>query len=485
MWDLSFPTDKYEIKEKKVQTKNGEISVRYKRYRNLVYTENPVLPEFQSMNVEVPVSIDGISVDTSNAPILMAVRVGAYMATKCGGERLDFMAHCPSQSTDKTIQRQKTEGKEEKKEHKNPPPVKENDRILDLALASGWVLVRPGNRGRGLQAKDGTWLGKAPAVIVDLKAAVRYIRRNRGIMPGNPEHIIAHGLSAGGAMSALLGASGNSELYEPYLREIGAADERDDIFASADFCPMCDLEHADMAYEWMYGAFEKSKDGQRVDQEVSKKLAEMFSAYQASLGLVRHDTGEPLTAENYKEYLESEYLIPAANEFLSGLDEKEREKYLKESSWIEWDMNSAHFTVDRLHEEIGRRKELPAFDDPNKTGECEIFGAENVFGENFTTEYRIACGERNAGLSELVKLQAKLMNPMPFILENHPGCAEHWWIRLGTRDNGMSFSVAGNLAAGLEKAGKDVSLKFYWDAGHYVDLDPEDFVTWVNQITSK
>ena len=80
-------------------------------------------------------------------------------------------------------------------------------------------------------------MGKAPAFIVDYKAAVRYLRHNRKNLPaGDTEKIISNGTSAGGALSALLGATGNAEEYEPYLREIGAADERDDIFASNDYC---------------------------------------------------------------------------------------------------------------------------------------------------------------------------------------------------------------------------------------------------------
>ena len=44
----------------------------------------------------------------------------------------------------------------------------------DLALAAGYVVVSPGCRGRDNKAADGTWYGKAPAAIADLKAAVRY-----------------------------------------------------------------------------------------------------------------------------------------------------------------------------------------------------------------------------------------------------------------------------------------------------------------------
>ncbi|WP_369683180.1 hypothetical protein [Selenomonas ruminantium] len=89
--------------------------------------------------------------------------------------------------------------------------------------------------------------------MVDYKAAVRYLRHNKKRLPaGDTEKIISNGTSAGGALSALLGATGNAKDYEPYLKEIGAADERDDIFASSDYCPITNLDHADMAYEWMF-----------------------------------------------------------------------------------------------------------------------------------------------------------------------------------------------------------------------------------------
>jgi acetyl esterase/lipase len=58
---------------------------------------------------------------------------------------------------------------------------------------------------------------------VDLKAAVRYLRYNDAVMPGDSDKIISNGTSAGGAMSSLLGAPGNSQDYRLYLEEIGAA----------------------------------------------------------------------------------------------------------------------------------------------------------------------------------------------------------------------------------------------------------------------
>ena len=99
--------------------------------------------------------------------------------------------------------------------------------------------------------------GRAPALIVDMKAAIRYLRWNKDLVPGDVEKIITNGTSAGGALSALAGATGNAKEYEPYLKAIGAAKARDDIFAASCYCPIHNLENADAAYEWL---FEKRDD---------------------------------------------------------------------------------------------------------------------------------------------------------------------------------------------------------------------------------
>ena len=52
-------------------------------------------------------------------------------------------------------------------------------------------------------------------------------------MAGDANKIISIGTSAGGAMSALLGTTGNSEDYKVYLEEIGAVmDSTDDVYAA-------------------------------------------------------------------------------------------------------------------------------------------------------------------------------------------------------------------------------------------------------------
>lgn len=184
-----------------------------------------------------------------------------------------------------------------------------------------WWLA-PDAAGRDNQFPDGTYYGKAPAAIVDLKAAVRYLRHNKDSIPGDPEKIFSSGGSAGGALSCLLAASGNSPLYDPYLKKIGAADEGDNILGSASYSPITNLEHADSAYEWEYGSIPcvGSQGGPMgfipagmVDQELSKALAAEFPPYQDSLKLTGMNDYGPVTAENLKDYILKVFLVPAAN----------------------------------------------------------------------------------------------------------------------------------------------------------------------------
>ena len=104
-------------------------------------------------------------------------------------------------------------------------------------------------------------MGKAPVTLVDLKTAIRFLRHNRKALPGDLDRIISVGWSAGGAMSTLLGVTGDHPRYDRYLEEAGAfMDESDAVYASQIYCPIIDLEHADLAYEWCFGADAECED---------------------------------------------------------------------------------------------------------------------------------------------------------------------------------------------------------------------------------
>ncbi len=478
---LAFPKDTFTEEAMTVRTSRGERTVVYRSYRHIPYVAKPIDKDYQSLDVRVPVRVDGVAVDASKAPILFANSVGGYMSAsnaagpRGGGTAGRAMGGPPPGAGPGPAGARGMVG---------PPGGAGNvSRNTDLALASGFVVVLPGARGRDNKAADGTFYGKAPAAIVDLKAAIRYLRHNAGVIPGNTDWIVSTGVSAGGALSALLGVSGDSPLYAPYLKEIGAAEASDRIFASAAFCPIADLEHADMAYEWMFGTVPRG--GALVDQNLSKQLRAAFAGYQASLKLQGKNGFGPLTADNYDRYLLQTYLFPAATRYLNGLSEDRRKAYLDNNPWITWSGGAARFSFSDFLSHIGRMKGLPAFDDFDaRQPEPNLFGNRTTDSRHFTEfSLRHATGDPNARLDGDIPALVNLMNPMYFILRDHPRMAEHWWIRLGTSDAHTSFTVAANLVASLENRGKNVSALMYWDAGHGADLDAEDFVAWIAKTT--
>jgi len=192
----------------------------------------------------------------------------------------------------------------------------ENDNI-GAALKAGYIICRAGTRSRGLIAADGTYPGHAPAVVVDAKAAIRYLKINDTVLPGSSDLIVITGTSGGGGLSVAVAASGNSPDYYPYLEEIGAAGINakgestltDNVFAMIAYCPITDLDHANIAYEWQYAKTRLLGDYTDVSvsdlmKAVSASLATLYPPYFESLGL-KLDNGTTLTAESLPSAIEA------------------------------------------------------------------------------------------------------------------------------------------------------------------------------------
>jgi hypothetical protein len=457
---LLFPGDNFTVETKTVKTSAGERKVAYHSYLHIPYVTKPVDKDYQSLNVSVPVEIDGKAVDAENAPIFFDIGVGGYMSVRNAGGN----AGGPGGGM-------------------GPRNSGNSSSRADLALAAGYVVVSPGCRGRDNKAADGTYCGKAPAAIVDLKAAVRYIRHNKGVIPGNTERIVSVGCSAGGALSALLGASGNSPLYDPYLREIGASDAPDNIFASACYSPITDLENADGAYEWMYGPL-PARTGP-VDQELSGQLKAIWEGYQKSLNIKGKNNFGIILADNYDKYLLQYYLVPSANKYLKELSDNARKDYLANNTWITWTDHGAAFSFTDYVKHVGRMKGLPAFDDfEKKQPETSLFGNKTTDTRHFTDfSLRHSGGNSNAIVDEDIPMLRKMMNAMYFIGQGNSGCAVKWWLRNGSVDNHTSQTVMVNLAASLENQDREVNAWVYWDGGHCADDDPEGLITWIGSVT--
>ncbi|MFJ4620339.1 subtype B tannase [Streptomyces sp. NPDC088812] len=485
---LVFDQDDYtELTETIADAAGKDHEVVYHFYKPRDYVTNPSDDTHQSLVVSVPVKIDGKAVDASGAPIVLANAIGAYMpssvakATGVGQNALEMtvMGAMPGGGTSSGMPSGMPSG--------GTGAINGMVNLANLALVAGYVVVEPGARGRSLTDSSGAYYGTAPAAIVDLKAAVRYIRFNKGRIPGNTDRIVSTGTSAGGAMSALLGASGDSPLYDEYLKEAGAADASDAIFATGTWCPIMDLEHADAAYEWNWGTNVTQSTGKTVDQTVSKELQSQFAEYQASLKLKGLNGFGPLTARNYDEYLLKTYIQPSATKYLAALSESERTAYLAKNTFITWSGGKATFTWGDYLSHVGaRKKTAPAFDAFDlSAGENNEFGTGTTKDRHFTA-YSLkndTTGLTTKRLDSDIPELLRLMNPMYYVEQRNRSRSKHWWIRLGTSDSDTSLTVSANLAAALDNIGDDVNHEYYWDQGHATNTDPGDFITWVAKVT--
>jgi len=132
----------------------------------------------------------------------------------------------------------------------------------------------------------------APLGITDIKAAVRYLRYNDDILPGSSENIFTFGFGSGGALSVIMGASGNSPLYDKYLKNIGAVEDVSDaIRGSMSWSPDASPDMANEAYEWNMGVTRQELDD--FNKNLSDDLANAYAEYINKIKL-KDSNGKPL-----------------------------------------------------------------------------------------------------------------------------------------------------------------------------------------------
>ena len=358
-----------------------------------------------------------------------------------------------------------------------------------VALSKGYVVASAGARGR-TEAN-----GHAPAAIVDLKAAVRYLKANDKVMAGDANKIISNGTSAGGALSALLGTSGGSKDYEPYLRQLGAARANDTIFAVSAYCPITNLEHADAAYEWQFnGVNDYQKiDISMLDYKVERKLVKgtqtpaqiqlsgslkaLFPAYVNSLKL-KNAQGTPMTLDKngngtFKTQMETMLLQSAQKALDNGKD-------LSDQTWLTIQNGKAIAADFAAYARfVGRQQTAPAFDGVDlSTGENQLFGDEKTAKKHFT-EF----SSKNSTVSGSLKADAhtiKLMNAM-----NYTSPTQHYRIRVGENDRDTSLAIGLLLSLKLKNSGKNVDYALPWAQGHGGDYDLDELFAWMKSVAAK
>jgi hypothetical protein len=494
---LRFNPEAYTIKTLKMV---DGTEVKYKAYEGIYYVANVEDSTYQTLNFYVPEQL----ANGDKTPILLRTYVGGYMAST---------AKDPS-ATDAT----------------------------GRALKEGYAVCIPGSRGSNSVVNDGKndiYTGIAPNGLLDLKAAIRYLHYNDDVMPGSADLIFTDGTSAGGAMSSLIGATGNSKKYESYLKKMGAAEASDAVFASICYCPITDLNHADMEYEWLYSC---TNDGVRglsdAQKAVSDELAAMCPAYINSLNLTTPN-GEKLTSDNYKDYIK-QLLIESAHKALqAGAEISDsigvvfyqhqfggfpgggprgvmhgnrpngqrppmmgdgrgapsfgpagaRPMFNNRTDFV------SDIDLDKYLNYVASSTALktpPAFDsygvlDGAASAENKVFGNSKGEAANFT-EYslRARTGNKKATLDKAIQERVYIMNPMNFIggdSDSQP--AQHWYIRHGAKDRDTSFLVPINLATKLQNAGYDVDFALPWNRPHSGDYNLDDLFTWIKSVLNK
>ncbi|MDO5518217.1 MAG: subtype B tannase, partial [Clostridium sp.] len=311
---------------------------------------------------------------------------------------------------------------------------------------------------------------------------------------------ISNGTSAGGAMSALLGATGNSSDYDSYLEELGAADASDAIYAASCYCPITNLDNADMGYEWLFNGLNsftkmnisKDENGQMKRERVSMTQTEdqmkysdllkaAFPAYVNSLNLKDED-GNALTLDDegngtFKDYVKSYVIKSVQSAVDSGKD-------ISDITWATVDNGTVtDIDFDGYVAYLSRSKAAPAFDNVDLTNpnyENSLFGTETVDSQHFT---QFSLDQDTSGTGTIADAQLiKMMNPMNYIGTDGAETAQYWRIRHGVKDSDTAISTPTILAATLESNGADVDYAVPWGQGHGGDYDLAELFEWMNSI---
>ena len=474
---LTFDINNYESMTGTVDNKE----IKYRAFEYIPYVSNPIDIDQQYINIYIPEeyfnngTVNGYN--TQTAPIFMPNNVGGYM---------------PSQPM--------------------APKVENNKPNSALyALSRGYVVASPATRGRTNKASDGNFIGKAPAVIVDLQAATAYLHANDATMPGNAKRIITNGTSAGGAVSLLQGATGNTSDYQPYLQALGAATASTDVYASSAYAPITNLDAADMAYEWSYNgitSFNKVTMGQgelpqanvggapapmqrsvqRVnltndDVAYSDLLKSHFPDYINNLQL-RDRTGVILKLDKkgngtFKQYVKS-FIIDAANKAKSNGTDVSRYSFLvldKNTGMvkdIDWDAYNS-FT--------SRSKAPGAFDSrANDSGENSLFGTSTSDTNHFTITAALHDTTPNNDVYVENAKIVTMMNPMNYLGSPSATNAKYYRIRYGTADSNTSVAIPLIVGTRAQNLGYSVDMATPFGVDHAGDYDLQDLFNWMDSI---
>ena len=448
---LAFDVKNYESMSTTVDNKE----IKYRAFEYIPYVANPIDIDQQYMNIYVPEeyfnngTVNGYN--TQTAPIFMPNAVGGYM---------------PSQAMTPKVENGKPNS-------------------VVYALSRGYVVASPATRGRTNKASDGNFIGKAPAVIVDLQAATAYLHANDSTMPGNANRIITNGTSAGGAVSLLQGAAGNSSDFQPYLQALGAATAATNVYAVSAYAPITNLDAADMAYEWSYNGITSSNKVSMSPDDVaySNLLNEHFPDYVNNLQL--HDSvGRVLKLDKngngtFKNYVK-EFIVAAANKAQAKGTDLSKHTYLVRDNKtgtikdINWEAYNRF---------VSRSKAPGAFDSrSNDSGENNLFGTSTTDNNHFTITAALHDTTSNPEAYVQNAKVVTMMNPMNYLGSPAATNAQFYRIRYGTADSNTSVAIPLIVGTRAQNLGYKVDMATPFNVDHSGDYDLDELFNWMDNI---
>ena len=400
---------------------------------------------------------------------------------------------------------------------------------------AGFIYLHVGFRGREHAAPHG---------LVDLKAAIRYLRHNKKIIAGNTDYIIPFGFSGGGGLSILLGTTGNNPMFRPYLRAIGAIDGGSDkVYGVMAWSPITNFDSADAAYEWNMGRTRNNLSESQ--KQLSDKMARAYADYVNNSGFIDTDKTPLLLNPSprgiyqqgyYYEYVKAivenalfEYLnrtnFPHRVSTRETKDFKgeiniagyymDKEKYINtlnaKRKWVHYGGYDRTIMFRSL-EDFTRSlkpatKNIGAFDSPTKSSPANIlFGDGQGNGYHFSSmmlkvlkntplapEYAADLKKQDE-FGNSVQQRVNMYTPLYFIMPSYDGyrtssVAPFWRIRSGAFQTDTSLMTDLNLMFALQQYPQvsKVDFKSVWNAGHTKAEEAETdsdkaLIKWVNKI---
>lgn len=463
------------------------------------YCEKPVDEKYEKLAVFVPGAFmkatdngDGTftcEIDDSaningytpeNAPIVMSVETPAYVPAEAVSEEL--LTHSMSFSES-----------------------------IGEMTSHGFVYVLSGCRGS---------FHGVPSGVTDLKAAIRYLRYCDDEIAGDAQSIFVSGMSSGGAQAAILGASGDSELYDPYLEAIGAVQGVSDaVTGSMNWCPVTSLDTANAEYEWMMGC---TRTGLTEEEKaISDGLAAAYVDYVNEAGFT-DENGKALTLT---ESAHGIYQTGSYYNYLKGVIERSLSNYLSDqkftpddaqayidglnadSRWIIYDKSTNTAKITSVEEFVRHCKPasqmFPAFD--TFSGVNTLFGYGDDEGSHFDSILAGVLKDVNSQYADAfaadlaktdfvgntVEQRVNLYSPLYYLLKGQGGygtssAAKYWRIRSGIKQPTNALTTEVNLALALSHCDgvESVDFETVWDRGHEpaerTGDSVENFIAWID-----